>query len=182
MKLIKDTVGSIVFTLRIGSYDGDIIEKVTEEEPFDFVFGKESMLDSFEAKLKGLTIGDEFKFFLTKDEAYGNYMQEMQVEMDKEFILEQFDETIDPEEELVLDNYLPMLDPEGNTLSGKITFIDDKIIKMDFNHPLADMDLYFEGKLINLRPANAQEIMDGEVFQPTEFKDAGPDDPPVCTF
>ena len=182
MKLIEDTVGSIVFTLRIGSYDGDIIEKVTEEEPFEFVYGKGSMLGSFEAKLAGLTIGDKFKFILTKEDAYGDYMPEMQIEIEKQFILDQFDETIDPEEELVLDNYLPMLDPEGNTLSGKITFIDDEIIKLDFNHPLADMDLYFEGELISLRPANAQEIMDGEIFQPTEFKDAGPDEPPVCTF
>lgn len=182
MKLIEDTVGSIVFTLRVGGYDGDLIEAVKEDEPFDFVFGKGAMLDSFEAKLEGLEIGDEFKFALTKDEAYGDYMHEMQIDFEKEFILEQFDETIDPEEELVLDNYLPMLDPEGNTMSGKITFIDDKIIKLDFNHPLADMDLYFEGKLMNLRPANAQEIEDGDIFQPTEFMDAGPDEPPVCTF
>ncbi len=182
MKLIEDTVGSIIFTLRIGSYDGDIIETVKEEEPFDFVFGKGAMLDSFEAKLEGLTIGDEFKFSLTKDEAYGDYMPEMQIEFEKQFILDQFDETIDPEEELVLDNYLPMLDPEGNTLSGKITLIDDKIVKMDFNHPLADMDLFFEGKLTKLRPANAQEIEDGRIFEPTQFEDAGPDEPPVCTF
>jgi len=182
MKLIENTVGSIIFTLRVGNYDGEIIETVTKNEPFDFVFGKGAMLDTFEDKLKGLTIGDDFKFSLTKEEAYGEYMQEMQIEMDKEFILEQFDETIDPEEELVLDNYLPMLDPEGNTLSGKITYIDDKIIKLDFNHPLADMDLYFEGTLIDLRPANVQEIKDGKIFQPTEFKDAGPDEEPVCTF
>ena len=182
MKLIEDTVGSIIFTLRIGSYDGDIIEKVTTDEPFDFVFGKGAMLDTFESKLEGLTEGDKFKFTLSKDEAYGDYMPEMQIEMEKQFILDQFDETIDPEEEIVLDNFLPMLDPEGNTLSGKITFIDDDIIKLDFNHPLADADLYFEGELIALRPANTQEILDGEIFQPMEFKDAGPDEPPVCTF
>ena len=182
MKLIEDTAGSIVFTLRIGNYDGEIIETVNEDEPFNFVYGKGTMLDAFENKLEGMTIGEEFKFSLSKEEAYGEYMEDMQIEFEKSFLLEQFDETIDPEEELVLDNFLPMVDPEGDTLSGKIVHIDDNIVKLDFNHPLANMDLYFEGKVLSLRPANAQEIKDGQIFEPTEFVDAGPDEDPVCTF
>lgn len=182
MKLIEDTVASVIFDLKVGSYEGDIIESVTEFEPFEFVFGKGKMLQSFEDKLKGLTLNEDFKFMLPKEEAYGEYMPEMQVEFEKQFIVDQFDDTVDINDELILDNYLPMQDSEGNSMNGKITLIDDKIIKLDFNHPLADMDLYFTGKVLSLRPANAQEIEDGEIFNHSKFEAAGPDDPPVCNY
>ncbi len=182
MKLVKDTVASIVFKLSIGGYDGEVIEVVKENEPFEFVFGKDIMLKSFEDRLQGLEIGEQFKFVIPKEEAYGTYLPEMQIEFEKQFLIDQIDNPEVIEEEIVLDNYLPMQDEEGNDLSGKITYIDEKIIKLDFNHPLADLDLYFEGKVLSMRPANAQEIMDGRIFEPTQWVETGPDEPKTCSF
>jgi FKBP-type peptidyl-prolyl cis-trans isomerase SlyD len=180
MILTQDTVAKIIFTLSIGSYDGEVIEVVKEIEPFEFVYGKGVMLQSFENKLEGLKIGEEFKFMLPKEEAYGSYMPEMQIELEKQILIDQIADPEMIEEEIVVDNYIPMQDAEGNNLSGRITFIDDKIVKLDFNHPLADMDLYFVGKVLDLRPANAEEIRDGRVFEPTTWQDSGPDDPQTC--
>ena len=182
MKLIQDTVGTIIFKLTTDSYDGEIIETVDEKEPFEFVFGKGVMLKSFEEKLEGLTIGEEFKFILPKQEAYGIYMPEMIIELEKQFLIDEMKDPEVIEEELQVDNFIPMLDPEGNTLSGKILEIGDEMVKLDFNHPLADMDLYFTGKVIDLRPASAVEIKDGKVFNHTEWVDAGPDEPQVCSY
>ncbi len=182
MILTQDTVAKIVFTLSIGSYDGEVIEVVKEIEPFEFVYGKGVMLQSFENKLEGLKVGEEFKFVLPKEEAYGEYIPDMQIELERQFLVDQINDPEMIEEELVVDNYIPMQDAEGNNLSGRITFIDDKIVKLDFNHPLADMDLYFVGKVLDLRPANAQEIKDGRVFEPTTWVDSGPDDPQTCSI
>lgn len=180
MILTQDTVAKIIFTLTIGSYDGEVIEVVKEIEPFEFVYGKGVMLQSFEDRLEGLKMGEEFKFMLPKEEAYGVYMPEMQIEMEKQFIIDQIDDPEMIEEEIVVDNYIPMQDEDGNNLSGRITYIDDIIVKLDFNHPLADMDLYFVGKVLDLRPANAEEIKDGRVFEPTTWEESGPDDPQTC--
>jgi FKBP-type peptidyl-prolyl cis-trans isomerase SlyD len=176
MKLEANTVGSIIFTLRAGSYDGDIIEKIPEVEPFEFIYGIDTMLPAFEEKLGGLEAGEEFKFFIKSEDAYGSYQEGMQVEFDKSLFVDSKGNYL--EEEVVLDNYIPMNDEEGNQLNGKVVLIEDNMVKLDFNHPLADMDLYFEGKVLGVRKANTDEIEHQHVH--TQWEAAGPDDPQVC--
>ena len=176
MKLEANTVGSILFTLRAGSYDGDVIEKIPEVEPFEFIYGIGTMLPAFEEKLGGLQAGAEFKFFIKSEDAYGSYQEGMQVEFDKSLFVDSVGNFL--EDEVVLDNYIPMNDEEGNMLNGKVVLIEDTKVKLDFNHPLADMDLYFEGKVLGVRAANADEIEHQHVH--TQWQDAGPDEPQVC--
>lgn len=178
MKLLENTVGSIVFTLTMNSYEGDVVEQIKEAYPFDFIFGTGTMLEAFENQLKGLEIGDEFKFMIPKEEAYGSYMEDMKIDMDKQLLIDQLGDQEMIDEELQVDNYIPMVDPDGNAFNGRIIHIGDEKVKMDFNHPLADVDLYFVGKVLNLRPATAQEIEDGKVMNTTQWEDAGPDDAP----
>jgi len=178
MKLEANTVGSIIFTLRSGSYDGEIIEKIPEVEPFEFIYGIGTMLPAFEEKLSGLKAGDEFKFFIKSDEAYGSYQEGMQVEFDKSLFVDNAGNFL--EDEVILDNYIPMKDDEGNMLNGKVVRIENTMVMLDFNHPLADIDLYFEGKVIGVRKANQDEIEHAHVH--TQWEDAGPDDPQVCSI
>ena len=60
-------------------------------------------------------------------------------------------------------NFIPMADSEGNHLQGKIVSVGDETVKMDFNHPLAGMDMHFNGKVIGVRDASAEEIAHGHV-------------------
>jgi len=108
MKLTNDTVAEIVFTLTSDSFEGEIIEKVKETEPFEFLFGSQVLLQNFENKLEGLHQGEDFKFFLTKAEAYGNYLPEMVITIEKQLITEQIEDPEMLEEELQVDNYIPM--------------------------------------------------------------------------
>jgi FKBP-type peptidyl-prolyl cis-trans isomerase SlyD len=182
MKLTANTVATITFTLRMGSYEGEIIEKVRDTDPLEFVFGTKTMLQSFEDRLEGLTQGASFAFVIPKEEAYGEYQSDLQVDFKKEFLMEQMGDPEIIEEELQLDNFIPMLDPDGNTLNGRITYLDEEKVRIDFNHPLADMDLYFTGSILKLRPASAAEIHDGKVLNSTKWEDANPDDPNPCTI
>ncbi len=176
MELKEKTVGSVVFTLRAGSYDGDIIEKIPESEPFEFIYGIGAMLPAFEEKLAGLKAGDRFKFFIKSEDAYGSYQEGMQVEFDKSIFVDRKGNFL--EEEVILDNYIPMKDEDGNLLNGKVVLIEDNMVKLDFNHPLADVDLYFEGELLSVRPARDEEVEHGGVL--TQWVDSGPDEPQVC--
>ncbi len=180
MKLTNDTVAEIVFTLTSDSFEGEIIEKVKETEPFEFLVGSQVLLQNFENKLEGLHQGEDFKFFLTKAEAYGNYLPEMVITIEKQLITEQIEDPEMLEEELQVDNYIPMLDPDGNELSGRILEIGEDMVTLDFNHPLADRDLYFVGKVLSLRPASADEIMKGHAIHVTQWQDAGPDEKVNC--
>lgn len=176
MILEQNTVGSILFTLKAGSYEGDIIEKIPEVEPFEFLYGVGTMLPAFEAKLQGLKAGESFKFFIPSEEAYGSFQDGMQVEFDKSIFVDSVGNFL--EDEVILDNYIPLKDEDGNLLNGKVIKIEENKVTLDFNHPLADMDLYFEGSVLGIRKANADEIEHGHVH--TQWKEAGPDDPQVC--
>ncbi len=176
MELRPKTVGSVLFTLRAGSYDGDIIERIPEEAPFEFLYGVGAMLPAFEQRLEGLKAGDSFKFHIKSEDAYGSYQEGMQVEFDKSIFVDRAGNFL--EEEVVLDNWIPMKDEEGNLLNGKVVLIEGDTVKLDFNHPLADIDLYFEGKILGVREAKPDELEHGQVH--TQWVDAGPDEPQVC--
>lgn len=176
MKLKTNTVGSIVFTLRTGSYEGEIIEKIPEIAPFDFLYGTGTMLESFEKELEGLKEGDSFKFFIKSENAYGNYQEGMQVEFEKDFFVDNNGNFL--EDEVVVNNFIPIKDDEGNTLNGKVLFFDDDVVKLDFNHPLADLDLYFDGNIVGVRIASDEEIKIGQVQ--TQWIETQPGDPDAC--
>jgi FKBP-type peptidyl-prolyl cis-trans isomerase SlyD len=55
-------------------------------------------------------------------------------------------------------NEVPMMDNEGNPLNGVINEITDTYVKMDFNHPMAGVGLFFTGKIIDVREATVEEI------------------------
>ena len=55
-------------------------------------------------------------------------------------------------------NEVPMMDSEGNPLKGIINEITDTYVKMDFNHPMAGQDLFFSGRIIEVRQATEHEL------------------------
>jgi FKBP-type peptidyl-prolyl cis-trans isomerase SlyD len=56
-----------------------------------------------------------------------------------------------------------MSNNEGEQLRGTILEITDEFVKMDFNHPLAGIDLHFAGEILGVREATADEIDHGHV-------------------
>jgi len=54
-------------------------------------------------------------------------------------------------------NVIPMQNNEGQKFNGVVMEVKDDAVKMDFNHPLADDDLSFTGKVIEVRDATGEE-------------------------
>ena len=48
----------------------------------------------------------------------------------------------------------------------EILEVNAEFVKMDFNHPLAGKDLHFEGDILEVREATADEISHGHVHGP----------------
>jgi FKBP-type peptidyl-prolyl cis-trans isomerase SlyD len=138
---------ALAYTLRVDSYEGEVVEEVTSEEPIEFVFGEQSMLPMFENAIRGLTQGAAFKVSIPFAEAYGEEDEGAYVEIPKsEFIAEgEWDEELFAEGEVV-----PMNTPEGETLYGVVAEVKINSLVIDFNHPLAGEDLYFEGIVLKV--------------------------------
>ena len=50
----KNKVVSIVYELREGSKEGEVVESLNSDNPFTFLFGTGGLLPKFEEKLSGL--------------------------------------------------------------------------------------------------------------------------------
>lgn len=135
--------------------DRELMESATEEAPLEFIFGTNSMLQSFEDQIEGKVKGDTFDFTLTPDEAYGEYDDDKVLELPKNVF--QVDGEID-EELLFEGNTIPMMDTEGNKLMGSIIEVKGDIVSMDFNHPLAGETMHFTGSVLEVRDATTEEI------------------------
>lgn len=134
---------SIIYDLHVDGFNGELIESVKESEPAKFLFGEGEMLETFEDKLRGLNEGDNFKFVLPKDEAYGDEDEDSIVEFPKNMFTENGEL---PE----IGDYTPMEDEDGTVFDGITIDITDDFVIVDFNHPLAGEDLYFEGKILKV--------------------------------
>ena len=113
------------------------------------------MLEKFEEKLKGKSVGDKFDFTISSDEAYGDYDDSRVMELDKAIF--EVDGKVD-EEVIFEGNIVPMMDSTGNRLNGEILEITEDKVKMDFNHPLAGENLHFIGEVLVVRDATEEEI------------------------
>ena len=156
MKISENRHVTITYDLNVGEDDElELMEQATVESPMEFIFGVNQMLDAFEKQLKGLKQGDLFSFKLFSEEAYGEYDNDKMVELSKSI----FEVSGKIDEELLFEgNIVPMMDSSGNRLIGSIVSIDNDLVTMDFNHPLAGENLYFSGKVLAVRDATPEEI------------------------
>jgi len=157
MNVSKNKVVSISYELKV---DGDLIDAAQADNPLVFLYGHGQLLPLFEDNIKDLSEGDSFEFMIQSKDGYGEVNDQAIVELPKEIFV--IDGELQ-EDLLVIGNRLPMRDSEGNALDGTVVEVTDNSVVMDFNHPLAGKDLYFTGKVENIREATAEEISHGHV-------------------
>ncbi|MCF8225886.1 MAG: FKBP-type peptidyl-prolyl cis-trans isomerase [Bacteroidales bacterium] len=160
MEISKEKVVSITYELRQDNENGELVEKVTVDQPLTFIYGIGGMLPKFEENLDGKKTGESFNFGLNSEEAYGPVVENAVVDVPIDVF--KVDGKID-DNMLKTGNMIPMMDNSGNRLNGKVIEIKESAITMDFNHPMAGKDLYFSGKVTEVREATPDELSHGHV-------------------
>ena len=156
MQISDNKYVTVTYDLNVGEgEERELMERATVQQPLEFIFGTNSMLEAFEDQLRGLSQGDTFSFRLTPEEAYGDYDDTKLLELPKNIF--EIDGKID-KEVLFEGNTLPMMDSSGNRLVGSVVSIGDEVVTMDFNHPLAGEIMHFEGTVMGVREASVEEI------------------------
>jgi FKBP-type peptidyl-prolyl cis-trans isomerase SlyD len=117
------------------------------------------MIPEFEENVAKLNEGDTFSFGIKSENAYGTRKEEAVIELAQDMFMNEG--KLIPE--VVVDNILPLQDQNGNVIPGKILSVNEETVTVDVNHLLADQDLYFTGKVLEIRDASAEEIEHGHV-------------------
>jgi len=156
MKIEKNKMVSLIYELRESNETGRIIESLNETRPLNFIYGTGRLLPVFESNIDSLKAGDNFSFPLDSEEAYGDRREEMIVNVPVSVF--HTDNGKLNEEICKVGNEIPMMDSEGNHLNGVVNEITEEYVRMDFNHPMAGIDLFFAGRIIEVRDATQQEL------------------------
>jgi FKBP-type peptidyl-prolyl cis-trans isomerase SlyD len=155
MKVENNKMVSLIYELRENDSNGRIIEALDEARPLKFIYGTGRLLPVFESNISMLNSGDPFSFTLNSEMAYGDKREEMIINVP----LSVFESDGKVNEDICrVGNEVPMTDSEGNPLTGVINEITDTYVRMDFNHPMAGLDLFFSGKIIEVREATENEL------------------------
>ncbi|WP_395617680.1 peptidylprolyl isomerase [Aquirufa sp.] len=162
MPIAKNNVVFISYQLAFPDEDGqpDVVEIVDEKEPMVFIHGLSGLPEAFEENLLGLNEGDTFDFSISAEDAYGNVDPNAIIELPKS-IFQAEDQSAD--DILQIGNFIPMTDDQGNRMQGLVVSIEGETVTMDFNHPLAEKTLMFQGKILKIREATPEEIAHGHV-------------------
>jgi len=126
----------------------EMLEECTAEHAFGFTIGSDEVLESFEKALTGLQAGEPFEVAISCIDAYGPTTEDAIVMIPKNIF--EIDGEFD-EENIQVGEAIPMNDEDGNEIFGVVVDVLDDEVQMDFNHPFADLDLHFSGRICDIR-------------------------------
>lgn len=127
--------------------DGELIDSNFAGPGAELVYGDGSLPGHFEQCLLGLVAGDRRSFQVLAEQGFG----EVNPANRHSFSRDRFDSTLTLEEGLVLS----FTDPGGGELPGVVVAIEEERVWVDFNHPLAGMELIFEVEILAVENSQA---------------------------
>jgi FKBP-type peptidyl-prolyl cis-trans isomerase SlyD len=163
MLIEKNKVVTVHYKLQKDNLEGDLIEQTHGTQPLVFLYGVGQMIPEFERQLAGKQKGDSLAFGIGHTDAYGPYSEEVIVPVPKSSFMVEGKLV---EEYLEIGRTIPMTDKSGRQLYGKIMEVKDDAVVVDFNHPMAGVDLFFSVDVEDVRTATASEIAHGHAHGP----------------
>jgi FKBP-type peptidyl-prolyl cis-trans isomerase SlyD len=160
LNTMPDTANDIVtaqkvvgFTYLIFDEAGHVLEQ--SDLPMSYIHGVDGkMYPSAEKAMEGSTIGDEVEVAITPEEGFGY--------PDPELLYIEKLENVPPEYQHIGAEAMFHNDA-GETISMKVTKIENGEITLDANHPFAGKTVTFKITVVSIRNATEQEIGTGEV-------------------
>lgn len=147
MKAEKGKKVTVHYKLYIDDPSGDLVEETMPDEPYEFIVGSGEQFEVFDKHIIGLEKGDSFSFAIEVNDAFGEIDENSIADIPKKVFEHEgkIDESL-----FELYNVLPMNDEEGNEYSGVVIGNTEEHVTLDFNHPLAGENIWFDGEIIDI--------------------------------
>ena len=144
----KNSVVTLCYKLCNSQYK--VLEERTATDPLVFVQGTGQLLPAVELAIEGQVTGFTTAVKLTPQQAYGEYHNELVSDVARD----QFAANLDLKFGMKFDT----TGPNGKPIVVRILKIDDKVVTLDGNHPLAGQELIFELNILSVRAATDEEL------------------------
>jgi len=119
-----------------------IVGSTKDEEPLQFTLGKGQVLPGFEQAVVGMNSGESKTVLVTADQAFGPYLDEVVVVVDRG----RLPEGINPKE----GDRIQLQSRSGETVTVAVIDVSESTVTIDGNHPLAGKDLIFDIEFIEV--------------------------------
>lgn len=129
---------------------GGVVVRAATDKAIQYVHGCGTLFPKLEAALEGRATGEIMRARLLPDDAFGRRNTELLHEVPLA--------TMPPGEQYEVGGTLVGQDEQGQSVTFRIVAIEDGLLKLDANHPLAGETLIFEIEIQDIRDATAQEI------------------------
>ena len=150
-----DLVVAIDYTLTV---DDEVIDSSAEREPLEFLQGHGNIIPGLEREMLGMEIGQKKDVVVSAANGYGAVDEEAFIEVPSN----EFPENIPVE----LGTELQVQNEEGEPTYARIDKIENNVVLLNFNHPLAGKKLHFSVQVIAIREPNEEELAHGHVHYP----------------
>ncbi len=152
MQIAERTVASFHYTLTDDS--GKVIDSSEGGEPLTYLHGVGGIVPGLEQAMAGRSAGDRFDVVVAPEEGYG-----MPNEMLVQVVPREAFQGVDVIEEGM---QFQAQTPQG-AISVAVTRVEDGLVTVDGNHPLAGQTLHFAIEVVEVRDASVEEVVHGHV-------------------
>ena len=132
------------FSLKLAD-TGELVDSTFEKKPAKLVIGDGNLPAAFEAVIHGMKAGERKVERIEPKDGFGQPNPSNVQRIPKD----QFDPSVELSEGLVVS----FQDRAKFELPGVVATIGDTMVTVDFNHPLAGLDLEFEVEILSVVPS-----------------------------
>mgnify|MGYP001544500312 CR=1 FL=1 len=129
--------------------DGVVVREASEK-PVNYLHGAGVLFPKLERELKSHVVGDIVTVRLLPEDAFGK----RDIDLLHKVPLGE----LPPEDPIEVGSKITGTDEDGNETAFTVTAIEDGIVSLDGNHPLAGQSLIFEVEIQSIRDATREEI------------------------
>ena len=122
--------------------NGTQFDSSSGKEPLEFTIGLGQVIKGLEAQVAGMEPGSKVTVTIPCDQAYGPHRAEAIQTLDRAKVPSGID--VRP------GTQLKARTADGGMLPITVVEVDDSIVKVDANHPLAGQDLVFDVELVEI--------------------------------
>ncbi|MEP7375072.1 MAG: FKBP-type peptidyl-prolyl cis-trans isomerase [Chitinophagaceae bacterium] len=131
--------------------NGETFDKSEGREPLEFEVGSGMVIKGFDDGVTGMAVGDKKTINIPAHEAYGPKNPEMIIDMPKD--------RFPKDMEIEVGMPLSMSDGQGQQFQVVVAEVQEEVVILDANHPLAGEELIFDLELVEIIGAKPLIIM-----------------------
>jgi FKBP-type peptidyl-prolyl cis-trans isomerase SlyD len=138
--------------------EGEILDSSKGQEPLVYLHGAGNIIVGLEEQLVGKVVGYNVAAIVSPEKGYGMPVEALVQTVPKEAFGEEIDK--------VEVGMRFQAETEQGPVPVVVTAMDDTMVTVDGNHPLAGKELHFDVSIAEIREASAEEVEHGHAHGP----------------